>query len=94
MTTAELEKEKLLFSVNEAAAMMSVSSITIRRLVKTGKLAHRRVRDRVLFTRDDLSKFIESDDARKPSTANGYRYFALSNEIFDGEDFAGCETWF
>ena len=50
----------MVLSVSQAAEALSISEISIRRLVKEGRIQHRRVGDRILFTEADLDAFLES----------------------------------
>jgi excisionase family DNA binding protein len=49
--------EKLLYSRAEAAQVLSISTVSLDRLVKHGELSTVRVGDRVLFNRDTLANF-------------------------------------
>jgi excisionase family DNA binding protein len=52
--------EKKLITVHEAAEALSVSTVTIRRFVKQGKISHHRIGDRVLFSDSDIDTFLSS----------------------------------
>ena len=54
------ENIKILFDVRDAAKMLSVSQVTIRREVAAGRLHHARIGDRVLFHLADLEAFAAS----------------------------------
>lgn len=61
MPTIDLpQNPKILFDVREAAEMLSVSQVTIRREVAAGRIHHVRIGDRVLFHLTDLEAFVAS----------------------------------
>jgi excisionase family DNA binding protein len=57
MSTQQICK---LFDVKTAAHLLSVSQPTLRRLIKSQLLSHRRIGDRVLMTIEDLESFLNS----------------------------------
>jgi excisionase family DNA binding protein len=67
---SETKQTKLLYTVTEAAEMLSVSPWTVRWLIRVGKLKARRIGDtckgRLRFTLADLEAFIEgAEDTRR-----------------------------
>ncbi len=50
--------EQKLFSVNEAAQMLGIGHLLLRKLVKEGA-PHRRLGDRLLFSQTDVDQIIE-----------------------------------
>ena len=52
-----------LLRISEAAAMLSVSTVTIRRHVKAGRLPHVRINNRLYFQPMDIQRFIDAHRA-------------------------------
>ena len=50
--------EQLLYSVRDAARMLSISECTVRSLAAGGELGSTRVGDRLLFSRPQLDRFV------------------------------------
>jgi excisionase family DNA binding protein len=50
----------MVLSISQAAEVLNISEISIRRLVKDGRIQHRRIGDRILFTEADIDAFLES----------------------------------
>jgi excisionase family DNA binding protein len=44
-----------MFSIGQVTKMLNVSEITIRRLVRTKRIQHRRIGRRILFTESDIN---------------------------------------
>lgn len=53
--------DKLLYSKKETAALLSISTKTITRLIARGELKPRRVGRRVLFPRTEIVRFTQRD---------------------------------
>jgi excisionase family DNA binding protein len=49
-----------LFSLSTAAAVLAISSHTLRRLVQAGKIPHRRVGRAIRFCESDLVEYLEA----------------------------------
>lgn len=49
-----------LLSVNEAAPILGIAVVTLRRFVAAKKIAHVRIGDRILFRPEDIDSFIAS----------------------------------
>ena len=50
----------MLLSVNQAAEILGVSEVSIRRFVKEKRIPHRRIGDRILFTESDIEDYLAS----------------------------------
>jgi excisionase family DNA binding protein len=59
----------------EAAAYLAISPITLRRLVKTGKLPHVRLRTSLRFKISDLDTWLEKNTTREyvPVPGRGFQ---------------------
>lgn len=55
---ATLGREDQLLDLDQAAARLSVSKVTVKRMVSSGELASVRLHDRRLIRESDLSIFI------------------------------------
>jgi excisionase family DNA binding protein len=60
---ATTQAGRLLHSVPEAAELLHVAPVTIRRAIQAGMLPHRRIGRRVLFTDGDLNNFVQACSA-------------------------------
>jgi excisionase family DNA binding protein len=58
---SERKSEKLLYPKKEAAAMLSISTKTVERMIACGQLKARRVGKRVLIQRAELVRFSQRD---------------------------------
>jgi excisionase family DNA binding protein len=59
---------KLAFTKREAAEKLGISLNTLNRYKNLGKIPHRKIGDRVLFTDGDLAAFLDS--CAVPATSN------------------------
>ena len=59
--TSKVITEPIAVTIAQAAAMLTLSERTVRSLVKSGELPHRRVGWRVLISAKALKAFIESE---------------------------------
>jgi excisionase family DNA binding protein len=59
-----MKSERRLLAIGEAAALLSVSPFTVRRLVWSGRLPHVRIGRLVRLDSDDLFKWIEAEKTR------------------------------
>jgi len=50
----------MILNISQAAKALNVSEISIRRLVRTKGIQHRRIGRRILFTESDLNSFLEN----------------------------------
>jgi excisionase family DNA binding protein len=50
----------MLFAIPEVAKRLAVSQITLRRLVRFRRISFRHIGDRILFSEDDISDYLES----------------------------------
>lgn len=50
---------RAMLNVLEAATLSGLGRNTIRKLIKTGQLKHRRVGKRIVIRRDDLMRFMD-----------------------------------
>ena len=50
----------MVLDISQAARTLAVSEITIRRLVRTKRIQHRRIGRRILFTELDINSFLEN----------------------------------
>jgi hypothetical protein len=60
--------DKLSYNKREAAEMLGISLNTLNRYKNLGKIPHRKIGDRVLFTDGDLTVFLDS--CAVPATSN------------------------
>jgi excisionase family DNA binding protein len=65
MTTENIER--LAFSPAEAARSVGLSVGTIRKLIKTGKLAYTRYDRRILISRANLDAFLNQETQKRRS---------------------------
>jgi len=49
-----------MFSIAQATKILSISEVTIRRLVRAKRIQHRRIGRRILFTESDINSFLEN----------------------------------
>jgi len=52
-----MPQDKLCYTVSETAKILSVSGMTLYRLIETGKLQHRRIGRKILIDRDTIETF-------------------------------------
>lgn len=66
--TEEIRPTTVLYTVSEAAGQLRMSRATLYRLVKDGKVPHRRIKGvGVSFTPEDIAAILE--DAYRPAVA-------------------------
>jgi excisionase family DNA binding protein len=53
--------ERIGVNLQKAAAMLDISDRTLWRLAKEGKVPHKRLGKRLIFSVDELRKFISAD---------------------------------
>jgi excisionase family DNA binding protein len=58
----------LLYNVSQAAKELRLAPITIRRMIRAGKIPHHKLGGKYLFTPEDLAEYLEAAavPARKP----------------------------
>jgi excisionase family DNA binding protein len=61
----------MVYSKQEAAEKLKVSTITIDRNRRTGKLPYHKIGSRVVFTQEDLDKFLKLCAAHSGVKTNG-----------------------
>lgn len=49
-----------LLDLKSAAAVLGISSCTLRRAVSAGKVPHRRIGGQIRFTEEDIAEYVES----------------------------------
>jgi excisionase family DNA binding protein len=59
--TTNIEKQKLLYSHKEAAALLGIGVSTLCKLVQRGELQPKRIGDRILYPRCELVRFAYAD---------------------------------
>lgn len=55
-----ISPDNRLIPLREAAGILSVSTVTVRRHVRSGRLPHIRINGRLYFKRTDLNSFINA----------------------------------
>lgn len=60
--------EKLLYSKKETAALLSICTKTVEKLVARGELKARRVGRRVMFQRSEIIRFTQRDHFLQDTT--------------------------
>lgn len=58
--TRNPERTRAALNIADAASLLSVSPDTIRRLIKSGTLAHARIGNSIRIRRIDLERYLES----------------------------------
>lgn len=57
--------DRLAYSIQEAADLLSVSDDTIRRMIEDGDLRARKARGRVIVPREELESFLHGEDEKQ-----------------------------
>lgn len=55
------EQTKQIYTTNEAAEYLRISSITLWRERKKGKISFRRVASKIVYLQEDLEKYLEQN---------------------------------
>jgi len=50
----------MILNISQAAKILNVAEISIRRLVRAKRIQHRRIGRRILFTQSDIDSFLEN----------------------------------
>lgn len=49
-----------LYSIEETAPILKISTVTLRRLIKKGKISFRLIAKKYFFSNDDITQFLDS----------------------------------
>lgn len=70
--------DRLAYSVQESAVLLSVSDDTVRRMIADGDLRARKARGRVIVPREELESFLHGEDEK---AAKPYQPKSIAREI-------------
>jgi len=62
-----------LMTIKETAPLLKCSEVTLRRLIRAGKIGYKRIGSRYLFTQDHIQDFLNRVDVPPTEKGNGGR---------------------